>query len=106
MQSNYELTYKEKQDIIRWKQTEVDMHMLDIDSAIKELKKLKKSGAKYIALARDEENETKIHVMGCKEELETDEEQNERIALHEDSKKREHEKDLIEYSRLKGKLNL
>lgn len=96
----------EKQGVIKYKLTEVNMHMLDIDSAIKELKKLKKSGATYIRLEVDEKDENQIHVMGCKEELETDEEYAERIALIEDFKKREYEKDLIEYSRLKEKLNL
>lgn len=106
METNYDLTYKEREQVMRWRPTEKDIHMLDIDSAIEELEKLKQSGATYIRLARNEHNEDELYVMGCKEELETDEEYAERIALIEDFKKREYEKDLIEYSRLKEKLNL
>ena len=104
MQTKYDLTYKERLQIIKWRPTEKDLHMLDIDSAIEELKKLKDLGCTYVAIARNEQNEHEISVMGCKEVEEDDNDYNERVQAYEEKKKREHEKDLVEYARIKSKL--
>jgi len=106
MKTKYDLTYKERLQIIKWRPTEKDLHMLDIDSAIEELNKLKNFGCTYLALARNEENEHEIHVMGCKEVEEDDNEYNERVQAYEEKKKREYEADLVEYNKLKTKLGL
>lgn len=103
METNYDLTYKEREQVMRWRPTEKDIHMLDIDSAIEELEKLKQSGATYIRLVRNEHNEEEFYVMGCKLELETDEEYNERVQAYEGIKLRKEQAELVELARLKEK---
>ena len=83
----------------------INFASLKIDNAIQELQRLKEIGCEDIMM-NYENFHNRFILVGIEYREETDNEYSERIALIEDFKKREYEKDLIEYSRLKEKLNL
>jgi hypothetical protein len=95
----------EKQQIEVHHESKINFASLKIGKAIKELQRLKKIGCEDIMINYKDYNNRFI-LLGIEYREETSEECAERISLYEDSKKREREKDLIEYSRLKEKLNL
>lgn len=72
---------------------------VEIDEAINHLIDLKSQGATHI-----DNDSDYCGFIGMKYEIESDEVYNQRVQLYENDKKREHEKDLVEFARLKAKL--
>lgn len=75
----------------------IECNEYEFTSLYNAIKRLQKNGAEKVLLME-------YGILGIKYELESDEEYSERIKLFETHKQREHQKDLVEYARLKAKL--